>query len=207
MPDPSATDRRIWLVAGLGNPGPQYEYTPHNIGFLVVDRLAERHSIRITRKDAMALVGYGRVSGEETFLAKPQTFMNHSGESVKSFVTKYELEPKDELIVIYDEVALPWTGLRIRKEGSAGGHNGMKSVIRCLGHQNFVRVRVGIAPDHPIRDLADYVLAPFKRAQLAELEELLDYTAEAVESIMTVGAEKAMTRYNRRAQGDTKEEE
>lgn len=206
MPGSSADDRRIWLVAGLGNPGPQYELTPHNIGFLVIDRLAERNNIRVTRNDAMALVGYGRVNGQETFLAKPQTFMNHSGESIKSFVTKYELD-RDELIVIYDEVAIPWTGVRIRKEGSAGGHNGMKSIIRCLGHQEFVRVRVGIGPDHPVRNLADYVLSPFKKAQLTELDLLLDYVCEAVESIMTVGAEKAMTSYNRRAQGDTKEEE
>ena len=207
MPESPAEGRRIWMVAGLGNPGPQYESTPHNIGFLVIDRLAERNSIKVSRKDAMALVGYGRISGEETFLAKPQTFMNHSGESIKSFVAKYELDPKDELIVVYDEVALPWTGVRIRKEGSAGGHNGVKSIIRCLGHQEFIRVRVGIGPDHPVRDLADYVLAPFKRSQIQGLDAILDYVAEAVESILTVGVEKSMTKYNRRAQGDTKEEE
>src|SRR5579883_2795793 len=169
MPGSSSDDRRIWLVAGLGNPGPQYELTPHNIGFLVIDRLAERNNIRVTRNDAMALVGFGRVNGEEVFLSKPQTFMNNSGESIKSFVSKYELD-RDELIVIYDEVAIPWTGVRIRKEGSAGGHNGMKSIIRCLGHQDFVRVRVGIGPDHPVANLANYVLSPFKKAQLAELD-------------------------------------
>jgi PTH1 family peptidyl-tRNA hydrolase len=195
-----------WLIVGLGNPGPQYELTPHNLGFLVVDRLAERHSIRVTRKEAMSLVGSGRFSGNPVILVKPQTFMNLSGQAVKGMLVKEGI-PLGRLLLVYDELALPWTNLRIRPNGSSAGHNGVKSVIAACGSQEFPRLRLGIHPGHPIADGAKFVLDPFRRAQLKELDELLDLAADAVESIIAEGAEKAMTRFNRRAQGQNEEDQ
>jgi PTH1 family peptidyl-tRNA hydrolase len=194
-----------WLIAGLGNPGPQYERTYHNLGFLAIDRLAERNSIRVTRTDSKALLGVGVVGGRDVLLAKPQTFMNLSGTSVKALVDKYSVEA-GEVLVLYDDLALPWTGLRVRPSGSAGGHHGVEDVIKRLGTQEFPRIRLGIDPGHP-RNGIEFVLSPIKKAQIHELDELLDHAAAATESILAEGVEKAMTKFNRRAQGLTKEEE
>jgi PTH1 family peptidyl-tRNA hydrolase len=193
------------LIAGLGNPGPEYGMTPHNLGFLSVDRLAIRHGIRVTRKEGAALTGVGAIEGEQVLLAKPQTFMNVSGTSVAGLLEKYELGP-DRLVLIYDELALPWMDVRIRPKGSSAGHNGVKSVIRSLGTEEFVRVRLGIHPGRQIGDGAKFVLAPVKRGLWKEMDELLELAAKAVESIITEGVEKTMAKYNRRAQGTTKEE-
>src|SRR5437764_1214308 len=154
----------MFLVAGLGNPGEEYANTPHNLGFLVVDRLAEMFSIRVTRRECKALVGVGEIDGHPALLAKPQTFMNLSGTSIVPLLEKYSLTAGD-LVLVYDELDLPWTGLRIKPRGSAAGHKGAGSVIRSLGTDEFVRVRLGIHPGHPIRDGAEFVLAPFKRSQ------------------------------------------
>src|SRR5687767_13221281 len=194
-----------WLIAGLGNPGPEYELTPHNLGFLTVDRLAARHRVRVTRKEVAALVGIGTVVGHPVVLAKPQTYMNVSGPSVKALLEKYELGPEN-LLLVYDELALEWKQLRLRPKGSSAGHNGVESVIRSLGTQEFARLRLGIFPGHPV-DGAKFVLSPMRRAQLNELDELLDQAAAAVESVITEGVEKAMTKYNRRAQGQNLEEQ
>jgi PTH1 family peptidyl-tRNA hydrolase len=196
----------LWLVAGLGNPGLEYERTPHNLGFLVVDRLAERNSIRVTRPEAKALTGSGRIGGSEVLLAKPQTFMNLSGTSVKPLSDKYGVSTS-HIVLISDELNLPWTGVRIRFKGSAGGHNGLESVIRSLGTSEFARVRLGVHPGHPVKDGAGYLLSGMRKAQLEELDELLDHAARAVESIIADGVEKAMTKFNRRARGVTQEEE
>jgi PTH1 family peptidyl-tRNA hydrolase len=193
------------LVAGLGNPGRQYENTPHNLGFLVVDRLAERNGIRVTRKDSMALVGQGSIAGEKVLLAKPQTFMNLSGASVHELMAKNGIEAKD-LVVVYDDLDLPWQSLRIRPSGSDGGHNGIRSVISSVGTQKFPRVRLGIHGGRREGDGARIVLGSFNRAQKKELDELLDYASEAVESIVAEGVEKSMTKFNRRAQGSVEEE-
>lgn len=194
------------LVVGLGNPGEKYQDTPHNLGFLVMDRLAERNNIRISRRESQARLGQGRFGNVPVVLAKPQTFMNRSGVSVKSLLEKYSMQPAD-LILVYDELALPWTGLRIRPKGSAGGHKGVQSVIQSLGTMEFDRVRVGIHPGHPVSDGAKFVLAPFRRAQKTELDELLDFASAAVESIVAEGVQKSMTKFNRRAQGENEEEE
>ena len=191
---------------GLGNPGPEYENTPHNIGFLVLDAVAAANSIRVTRKENAALVGLGSVARKPVVLAKPQTFMNLSGPSVKGLLERYELAP-GRLLVVYDELDLPWTTMRIKPKGSAAGHKGMKSVISSLGTNEFSRVRLGIHPGHPIRNGADFVLGPFKRSQRKELEEIVDRGRAAVESIIAEGVEKAMTIFNRRAQGLNTEEE
>jgi PTH1 family peptidyl-tRNA hydrolase len=194
------------LVVGLGNPGEEYANTPHNLGFLVVDRLAAHHAIRVSRRDSRALVGAGEIGGQSVMLAKPQTFMNLSGTSVKPLLEKHEMTPQD-LVLVYDELDLPWTALRIKPRGSSANHNGVESVIQSLGTKDFARVRLGIHPGHPIRDGADFVLSPFRRRQEKELDELTGYAADAVSSIIAEGVEKAMTKFNRRAPGLQTEEE
>jgi PTH1 family peptidyl-tRNA hydrolase len=189
-----------WLLAGLGNPGTQYETTPHNLGFLAIDRLSARHGIRVNQPDSKALVGLGKVSGQSAILAKPQTFMNLSGTSVEALCAKYEISAA-QVLLIFDDLALPWGGIRIRPEGSAGGHNGVSSVIRSLRTQDFPRIRIGIHPGEPIRNTAEFVLSPIRKAQQKALDELLDVAAEAAESIIAEGVEKSMTKFNRRAQG------
>jgi peptidyl-tRNA hydrolase, PTH1 family len=193
------------LVVGLGNPGEEYENTAHNLGFLVVDRLGERNGIQVKRKDCRAFVGHGSIGGQRVMLAKPQTFMNVSGESVNGLLVKHEIAPRD-LILVYDELDLPWGSLRIRPDGSAAGHRGAGSVIREIGTQSFPRVRLGIHGGRRSKDGAGIVLAQLKRAQKEELDELLDYAAQAVESIIAEGVEKSMTKFNRRAQGSDEEE-
>jgi len=194
------------LIVGLGNPGKRYAETPHNLGFMVVDRLAERNGIAVKRRECQALIGTGRFGDCEVMLAKPQTFMNLSGVAVKSLMEKFSFAAP-ELIVVYDDLDLPWTSLRIRTKGSSGGHKGMESIIRSIGAREFVRVRLGIHPGHPVSDGAGFVLAPFRRAQKKELDELLDHASEAVESIVAEGVEKAMTKFNRRAPGGGEDKE
>jgi PTH1 family peptidyl-tRNA hydrolase len=200
MPEPT------FVVVGLGNPGPEYEFTHHNLGFLVVDRLAARNNIRVSREECRADVGQGAIGAEAVLLAKPRTFMNLSGQAVKGLAEKYRLAP-ERIVVVYDELDLPWGGLRIRPKGSAAGHNGMKDIIRCLGTDEIPRVRLGIHPGHPVGDGAKFVLAPIKGEQRKQLDELLDIACQAVESIIAGGVEKAMTAHNRRAPGTNREEE
>ncbi len=195
----------MFLVAGLGNPGEEYALTPHNIGFLTVDRLAARYGIRVTRKDSRALVGVGEIDGHPVMLAKPQTYMNLSGDSIVPLMEKHSIE-LNRLVVVYDELDLDWLALKIKPKGSAAGHNGMKSVIGRLNTSEIVRVRLGIHPGHRLDSGKDFLLAPMKRSQNKELDEFIDYAADAVRSIIAEGVEKAMTRFNRRAPGSTEEE-
>jgi peptidyl-tRNA hydrolase, PTH1 family len=198
-----------FLVVGLGNPGEEYALTPHNLGFLVIDRLAESHTIRVSRKENMSLVGLGAIGGQQVALAKPQTFMNLSGPAVKGLLDRYQLGP-GQLLVVYDELDLPWGTLRIRPGGSAAGHNGVKSLIASLGTMKFARVRMGI--DLPGRHRAagegkKFVLGRFNRARKQEVEEAVGRGAQAVESILAEGVEKSMAIFNRRAPGLSQEEE
>ena len=193
------------LIVGLGNPGEEYESTAHNLGFLVIDRIAARNGIRVGRKDSRALVGHGTLAGKKVLLVKPQTFMNVSGPSVRALMAKNEI-PVQDLVVVYDELDLPWKSLRIRPGGSAAGHRGVASVIESVGSQDFPRVRLGIHGGRRSKDGANIVLAQLKRAHKEELDELLDYASEAVESIIAEGVEKSMTKFNRRAQGSNEEE-
>ena len=151
-----------FCIAGLGNPGTRYEDTPHNLGFLVIHELAGRHQIRVTHREGMSLTGEGRIQNKEVVLVKPQTFMNNSGAGVNSILKARRFSNKD-LIVVHDELDLFWTGLRIKKNGSAAGHNGVKSIIAVLKTDLFLRVRVGVRPQHEIGDAAVYLLAPFER--------------------------------------------
>jgi PTH1 family peptidyl-tRNA hydrolase len=195
----------MFLVAGLGNPGEKYAATPHNMGFLVVDRLAARHAIRVTRPECQALVGPGTIAGKPVILAKPQTFMNHSGVAVKPLLDKYEI-PASELILVYDELDLPWGQLRIKPSGSAAGHNGAKDIIAKLGTQEFTRIRLGAHPGHPLASGADYLLSRMSRQQNETLDAFIDLAADATESVIARGVELSMTEYNRRASGTTTEE-
>jgi peptidyl-tRNA hydrolase, PTH1 family len=185
------------LIVGLGNPGPEYQWTPHNLGFLAVDEIANRASIRVERPEGKALVGRGKVAGEEVLLAKPQTFMNLSGVSVRELLGKYELEPM-HLLALYDERDLPWGMIRMGERGSPGTHNGAKSVTSSVGTQEFARLRLGCGPDHPVSDLAAYVLRPMKKPELERAAEMIAEAADAVELLVREGIAAAMNRYNRR---------
>jgi PTH1 family peptidyl-tRNA hydrolase len=185
------------LIVGLGNPDPEYQWTPHNLGFMAVDELANRGAIRVERPEGKALVGRGRLAGEEILLAKPQTYMNLSGISVRELLAKYELEVRD-LLVMWDEVQLPLGTIRIHTEGSAGSHNGAKSVIGALGTQEFARLRLGCGPEHPLNSRREYVLRPMKKAELEIAAEMLDEAGNAVETILKEGIDAAMSKFNRR---------
>jgi len=194
------------LIVGLGNPGPEYAWTPHNLGFLGVDAIAERARIRVERPEAKSLVGLGEFAGQEIALAKPHTMMNLSGLAVQDLLERFECGP-EEMIVLYDDVALPWGMLRVRERGSAGSHNGLKSIIGTIGSSDFPRVRMGIQPDHPVGDLAAYVLRPMRKGDLETAAEMAEQAAEAVELIITRGIAAAMNRFNRKveASGETDE--
>ena len=185
------------LIVGLGNPGPQYTWTPHNLGFLVVDHLAELAGIRAERPEAKAYISRGKLAGHEVLLAKPQTYMNISGLAVRELIGRFECDPA-EMIVIYDDVALPWGMIRIRERGSAGGHNGLKSLIGAIETDEFTRVRLGVQPEHPVADLAAYVLCPMRKSELEIAAEMVEQATEVVQVILAEGTRRAMNRFNRR---------
>jgi peptidyl-tRNA hydrolase, PTH1 family len=193
--DPAGATMR--LIVGLGNSGPEYTWTPHNLGFLGVDAVAERARIRVERPEAKSLVGLGQLAGQEIALAKPHTMMNLSGLAVRDLLERFECRPEG-MVVLYDDVALPWGMLRVRERGSAGSHNGLKSIIGTIGSSDFPRVRMGIQPDHPVGDLAAYVLRPMRKGDLEIAAEMAEQAAEAVELIITRGIADAMNRFNRR---------
>ena len=185
------------LIVGLGNPNPEYQWTPHNLGFLAIDELANRGSIRVERPEGKALVGKGKLAGEDVVLAKPQTYMNLSGMSVRELLEKYELSPAD-LLVMWDEVQLPFGTIRIDRKGSGGSHNGANSVISSVGTQEFSRIRLGCGPDHPLSSRKEFVLRPMKKSELAEAAEMIGKAGDAVEMILAKGIEPAMNIFNRR---------
>lgn len=189
------------LIVGLGNPGIEYQFTPHNLGFLAVDRIAERTGARVTNRQCRAQTGRAVVGGEETLLAKPETFMNLSGLSVRELVQEHAVDPARDLVVVYDELDLPFGSIRIRPRGGTAGHNGLESIVGALGSDEFIRVRLGIAPEHAVRDGAKYVLSQFKKSQYPAVDQVLDTAADAVEVIVTEGVAAAMNKFNRRADG------
>jgi len=186
------------IIVGLGNPGVEYEWTPHNVGFLAIDALAERANIRVTRPEAKSHVGRGTLAGEEVILAKPQTMMNLSGVAVRMLLEKYECTPADT-IVLLDEVDLPWGMIRIRERGRNSTHNGLKSIISSLGTDEFVRVRLGVQPKQMWGDRRDYVLCPMGREERHIAQEMAGEAVVAIETILTDGVDKAMSKFNRRA--------
>ena len=185
------------LIVGLGNPGIEYQFTPHNIGFLAVDRIAEQCGVMIDNRHCKALTGRTRIGNEEILLAKPETYMNLSGMSVLELARKYEAAPQD-MIVIYDELDLPLGMIRVRARGSSAGHNGMQSIINALQTEEIGRIRIGVAPDDPRKGGAKYILAPFRKSQLAPVDEALDLAAQAVNVTVNEGILKAMNRFNRK---------
>ena len=186
------------LIVGLGNPGIEYQFTPHNMGFLAVDRIAEQCGVRVNNRHCRAQTARTRIAGHEVVLAKPETFMNLSGASVAELVREYEAKPEEDLVLLYDELDLPFGALRVRPRGRSAGHNGVQSIIGALGTQEFTRVRLGIGPDHAVGDGARYVLSQFKKAQLEAVSAVLDQASDAVGVILSEGVQAAMNRFNRK---------
>jgi len=190
----------VKLIVVLGNPGIEYQFTPHNLGFLTIDRLADQAGVEVRNRQCRALTARAVIGSEPVVLAKPETFMNLSGLSVRELVAEHQIAPEKDLIVIYDELDLPLGTIRIRQRGSSAGHNGMESVIGALGTQEFLRIRLGISPERKIADGVKYVLTPFRKGQLKTVDEILETAAEAVNVIVKQGPAKAMNLFNRKAE-------
>lgn len=186
----------MWLIVGLGNPGPKYEMTRHNCGFLVIDELARRAGREVRTSECQALTARAEIGGRAALLVKPQTFMNLSGVAVAGLMAKHGISEPARVLVISDDLALPFGRIRIRPGGSAGGHNGLKSIIARLNTQDFPRLRMGIAPEHPIADTASFVLAEFPRRDREELDRMIETASDAIEDILTIGIVDAMSKHN-----------
>ena len=189
----------MFLIVGLGNPTKQYEKTRHNIGFDVMDALADKYNISISEKKHKALCGKGVIEGTKVVLAKPQTYMNLSGESVAELINYYKLDPESEMIVIFDDISLEPGNIRIRKKGSAGGHNGIKNIIANLGTDRFMRVKVGVGEKPKNWDLADYVLSPFTKDERPLVNLAIEHAAKAIEQMLNGDVDAAMNEYNRKS--------
>jgi PTH1 family peptidyl-tRNA hydrolase len=188
----------VKLIVGLGNPGPEYEFTPHNLGFLVVDLLADELKVEVRNRQCKALTARTQIGQEQVVLAKPETYMNLSGLSVRGLIEKLEITPEADLIVIQDELDFPLGTLRIQRARSSAGHNGIESIIDSLGTKDFLRIRIGVAPEHKPRDGKDYLLSPMRKPQLKMLEPVLMDAAEAAKVIVQEGPAVAMQRFNRK---------
>jgi peptidyl-tRNA hydrolase, PTH1 family len=188
----------VKLIVGLGNPGIEYQFTPHNLGFLTIDRIANGLGIEVRNRQCRALTARATIAGEPVVLAKPETYMNLSGLSVLELVAEHQIDVSRDLIVVYDELDLPLGTIRIRQRGSSAGHNGMESILGALGTDEFLRIRLGIAPSHKVADSVKYVLTPFRKAQEKVVDEVLDTAVLAVEVILKEGPEAAMNRFNRK---------
>ena len=191
-------DRQMYIIAGLGNPTSQYEGTRHNAGFDVIDALAYKYNISVDGRKSRAFVGSGVIEGQKVLLVKPQTFMNLSGESIRGIIDFYKIDEEEELIVIYDDISLDVGQIRIRKKGSAGGHNGMKNIIQHLGHNVFPRIKVGVGEKPKHFDLADYVLSRFSKEEREEMNEGYKKAVHAVEMILKGEMDAAMNEYNKK---------
>lgn len=184
-----------WLIVGLGNPGKQYEKTRHNLGFMLIDKLAQEEQTQVKREECRALVGRAEIGGQIVELVKPQTFMNLSGESVNCLVKKPN-RGFEKLIVITDDLALPVGKIRFRPKGSDGGQNGLKSIINCLKTNEFIRLRIGIQPEHKLSSMRNFVLENFSKSEAAIIEEVLGKSADAIRTVIRDGIEKAMAQFN-----------
>jgi len=189
----------VKLIVGLGNPGIEYQFTPHNLGFLAIDRIANNLGVEIRNRQCRALTARAVIAGQPVILAKPETFMNLSGLSVRELLAEYQADVKSDVIVIYDELDLSLGTIRIRTRGSSAGHNGMESILGALGTDEFLRIRLGIAPERKVTDGVKFVLTPFRKAQLKVVDEVLDAAAEAVAVILKDGPAAAMNRFNRKS--------
>ena len=187
------------LIVGLGNPGIEYQFTPHNLGFLTIDRIANGLGIEVRNRQCRALTARATIAEEPVILAKPETYMNLSGLSVRELAVEHQVDVKKDLIVIYDELDLPLGTIRIRQRGSSAGHNGMESILGALGTDEVLRIRLGIAPGRKVVDGVKYVLTPFRKTQEKIVDEILDTAAQAVEVIVKEGPAAAMNRFNRKS--------
>ncbi|MGC2163563.1 MAG: aminoacyl-tRNA hydrolase [Silvibacterium sp.] len=198
------------LVVGLGNPGIEYQLTPHNAGYLAVDRIADDHRVAVANRRCRAVTAKIQIAGREVILAKPETFMNLSGLSIAALVEEFEIDPRRDLLVLYDELALSLGGLRVRERGSPAGHNGARSVSGSLRSDEWARIRIGVGPDadaaSAFRRGKDYLLTPLRKADLVTLDEVLDRVAKAVEVVAVKGIDAAMNEFNRREQNGPAEE-
>ena len=185
------------LIVGLGNPGPEYELTPHNMGFLAVDHIADARKVQVTNRHCRAVTARVVIAGEEVLLAKPETFMNLSGEAVSQLAAKYEADPLKDLVVIYDDLDFPLGVLKIREKGGPGTHNGMKSIIAALGTEGFTRIRLGIGREEQGKHRKGYVLNTFRKKDLKTVGVVMEQTAQAVEKILKDGVKSAMNEFNR----------
>ena len=190
--------RNMYIIAGLGNPGKQYAHTRHNASFEAIEKLSDRYGIAIETKKFQALCGSGVIEGQKVLLLKPQTYMNLSGESLRAACDFYKVDPEEELIVMYDDISLAPGQLRIRKKGSAGGHNGVKSIIQHLNTQVFKRIKIGVGEKPSGYDLADYVLGHFSKAEWAEMTDAFDRASQAAAKLLTEDAEHVMNEFNTR---------
>jgi peptidyl-tRNA hydrolase, PTH1 family len=190
----------VKLIVGLGNPGIEYQFTPHNLGFLAIDRIANECGVEVRNRQGRALTARVVIGSETVLLAKPETFMNLSGIAVRELVTKHEVRVEEDLIVIQDELDFPLGTIRLQRRRSSAGHNGIESIISAVGTQDFLRIRMGVAPDRKIEDGMSYLLSPFRKAQLKVVDEMLEVAADAVKAILTDGAAAAMNRFNRKAE-------
>jgi len=188
----------VKLIVGLGNPGIEYQFTPHNLGFLTIDEIANRLGIDVRNRQGRALTARASVGDTRVMLAKPETYMNLSGLSVSELVAEYQVDVKSDLVVIYDELDLPLGTIRIRQRGGTAGHNGMESIQGALGTDEFLRIRLGIAPEHKVSDGAKFVLTPFRKSQEKVVIEVIEKAADAVEVIIKDGPDDAMNRFNRK---------
>lgn len=188
----------MYIIVGLGNPTKEYDKTRHNIGFMLIDELADRFDIHVTTIQHKALVGKGIINGQKVILAKPQTYMNLSGESVKELVDYYKVDPESELIIISDDIDLPPGYIRVRPKGSAGGHNGLKNIIALTGTQEFNRVRIGVGKKPPKMDLADYVLGHFKEEDKEPMKNGINDAIDAIEMILEDKIDEAMNKHNKK---------
>lgn len=184
-----------WLIVGLGNPGERYERTRHNLGFMLIDLLARDSQTQVKRTECRALIGRAEIENQAVELVKPQTFMNLSGESVSCLLAK-ETRSAEKLIVVIDDLAIPFGSIRLRPKGSDGGHNGLKSITACLKTQDYIRLRIGIKPEHPIHDTSRFVLDNFSKSDFETIEAVLEQSAKAVSKIISEGIEKAMAEFN-----------
>lgn len=188
----------MYIIVGLGNPSKEYEGTRHNVGFDVIDAIADKYNISVTDRKNRAFCGKGIIAGQKVLLAKPQTYMNLSGESVRGLVDYYKIDEETELLVIFDDISLDVGQLRIRKKGSAGGHNGIKNIIANLGTNGFQRIKVGVGEKPKEYDLADYVLGHFSKAEKEQMEEGYKHVIEAVELILQGEIDTAMNQFNKK---------
>jgi PTH1 family peptidyl-tRNA hydrolase len=191
-------DGGVKLIVGLGNPGEEYRLTPHNLGFLAIDRIAGSLGVEVRNRQHRALTARTAIGEVPVLLAKPETFMNLSGVSVGGLMQEYAAKPESDLIVIQDELDFPLGTLRIHTRRSSAGHNGIESIIGALGTQDFLRIRVGVAPEHKVSDGKDYLLSPMRKADLKIVDEVLDVTEDAVRMILQEGPAAAMNRFNRK---------